>query len=596
MNLDDKFPKRIPNATSTSDGLMSAADKAQLDRIFEYGAFAPATPENDGIMTKEDKIKLDNIEEGANKYVHPNDSNTRHVTDAQIARWDSNATGEIATQEKNGLMSKEDKVKLDGLQNYVHPNTPQIRHVTDEQIAKWDSGSSIDVATQEKNGLMSKEDKTKLDGVAAGANNYVHPNDANTRHVTDTEKATWNAKASTNKATQTDDGLMSASDKKKLDGIATGANNYVHPNDTNTRHVTDAQITEWNNKAPNLLSTTLTNGLMSATDKAKLDSIEEGANKYVHPDNENIRHVTDAQIARWNSNTNEPAKPDSNGLMSAADKIKLDGIEPGANKYVHPNDSNTRHVTDDQITLWTNKAPNSLASITINGLMSKEDKAKLDSIESGANKYVHPNNATTRHVTDTQISTWNNKAEKTEATSEAAGLMSASDKTKLDGIEAGANNYVHPNDANTRHVTDTEKATWNAKAPNTLASSSENGLMSKEDKAKLDSLVSGGKVIAETTLNITNYTGTIQITNQNILSATNAKIVMYAENADGDRYGHCIMQRTENNITDILTMFNGTVLDFVKVDAVWNTSALDITFDSITENIEEAVVKIYIYD
>lgn len=50
------------------------------------------------------------------------------------------------------------------------------------------------------------------------------------------------------------------------------------------------------------------------------------------------------------------------------------------------------------------------------------------------------------------------------ATTSANGLMSSSDKSKLDSVEANANRYVHPNDANTRHVTDEEKAAWNAKA------------------------------------------------------------------------------------------------------------------------------------
>lgn len=53
--------------------------------------------------------------------------------------------------------------------------------------------------------------------------------DANHRFVTDTEKTTWNGKASTTVATQSANGLMSAADKKKLDGVATGANNYQHP-------------------------------------------------------------------------------------------------------------------------------------------------------------------------------------------------------------------------------------------------------------------------------------------------------------------------------------------------------------------------------
>lgn len=58
------------------------------------------------------------------------------------------------------------------------------------------------------------------------------------------------------------------------------------------------------------------------------------------------------------------------------------------------------------------------------------------------------------------------------ATTSVNGFMSSTDKTKLDGIAANANNYVHPSnhpasvitqDANNRFVTDTEKNTWNAK-------------------------------------------------------------------------------------------------------------------------------------
>lgn len=56
----------------------------------------------------------------------------------------------------------------------------------------------------------------------------------------------------------------------------------------------------------------------------------------------------------------------------------------------------------------------------------------------------------------------------------AAGFMTGADKSKLDGIAAGANNYTHPanhppsiiaQDASNRFVTDAEKAAWNAKEP-----------------------------------------------------------------------------------------------------------------------------------
>ena len=49
-----------------------------------------------------------------------------------------------------------------------------------------------------------------------------------------------------------------------------------------------------------------------------------------------------------------------------------------------------------------------------------------------------------RFVTDTQISTWNNKANTAAVTTSANGLMISTDKAKLDGIEANANKYTHP--------------------------------------------------------------------------------------------------------------------------------------------------------
>lgn len=64
---------------------------------------------------------------------------------------------------------------------------------------------------------------------------------------------------------------------------------------------------------------------------------------------------------------------------------------------------------------------------------------------------------------------------KDTATGSIDGLMSSTDKSKLDGVEDRANNYIHPanhtpaiiaQDANNRFVTDNEKATWNSKQNN----------------------------------------------------------------------------------------------------------------------------------
>lgn len=81
------------------------------------------------------------------------------------------------------------------------------------------------VVTDSIKGYMTPELKKKLDGIATGANNYVHPanhpatmitQDATHRFVTDTEKTTWNGKASTSLVSTTANGLM-----PKRDGSAT---------------------------------------------------------------------------------------------------------------------------------------------------------------------------------------------------------------------------------------------------------------------------------------------------------------------------------------------------------------------------------------
>lgn len=84
-------------------------------------------------------------------------------------------------------------------------------------------------------------------------------------------------------ATQGVSGLMSASDKKKLDGIATGANKITVDttlSSTSTNPVQNKVINSaLSGKASTSVATTNTNGLMSAADKTKLDGIATGANK-----------------------------------------------------------------------------------------------------------------------------------------------------------------------------------------------------------------------------------------------------------------------------------------------------------------------------
>ena len=76
-----------------------------------------------------------------------------------------------------------------------------------------------------------------------------------------------------------------------------------------------------------------------------------------------------------------------------------------------------------------------------------------------------PLSSSTDMITKTEVETLlNNKVDKISGKGLSTNDFTAAYKTKLDGIEAGANKYVHPSDSNTRHVTDAEKSTWNSKA------------------------------------------------------------------------------------------------------------------------------------
>ena len=92
------------------------------------------------------------------------------------------------------------------------------------------------------------------------------------------------------------------------------------------------------------------------------------------------------------------------------------------------------------------KAGTAVATQTDNGLMSKEDKKKLDGVAEGANKTTVID--TLDPLSHNPVSSaalfeaLSHKANNTEATEQAAGLMSAKDKKKLNGIEDGANKTI----------------------------------------------------------------------------------------------------------------------------------------------------------
>jgi hypothetical protein len=244
-----------------------------------------------------------------------------------------------------------------------------------------------------------------------------------------------------------------ATEKTKLAGIEAGAEANVQADWNQSSTSADDYI---KNKPGN--ATTSEAGLMSADDKSKLDTVQEGAQvnrTYTAVTGKPTAAaspafggtVTVSQVAQ-NANgqvsvtdrvitiPGNDATTSAHGLMTAADKTKLNGIATGAevnqNAFANvkvgsttiaadsktdtltltagSNVTLTPNATNDKVTIAATDTTYSAATTSAAGLMSASDKSKLNGIAAGAQ--VNPGNATTS----------------------AAGLMSAADKTKLNNL------------------------------------------------------------------------------------------------------------------------------------------------------------------
>jgi Head fiber protein. len=377
---------------------------------------------------------------------------------------------DLASHTKDGFLSKEDKIKLDGITgtgDYVLPVA------TSTVLGGVKKGANVTISQ---------------DGTISVAPPYVHPDThpasmiietTSRRFVTDAEKEYWNNKANASDVytkSETEDIINdiigSAPDAlNTLQELALALNNDANFA-SNIALMLSNKVDKENGKG--LSTNDFTN-----EEKNKLDSIEENANYYVHPNTHsadmivetpNRRFVTDAEKEYWNNKLNShdfadyytkteienminnkvnviPGKGLSTNDYTDADKYKLSNIENNANYYVHPanhpasiiiQDSNNRFVTDNEKDYWNAKmdADSTYTSNEINLLLANkvdkengkvlstndytnDDKYKLANIEENANHYIHPANhpadiivetSMKRFVTDVEKEYWNNKA------------------------------------------------------------------------------------------------------------------------------------------------------------------------------------------
>ena len=145
-----------------------------------------------------------------------------------------------------------------------------------------------------------------------------------------------------------------------------------------------------------------------------------------------------------NNTTYSAATTSADGLMSSTDKTKLDGVATGANAYVHPTGAGNKHIptggaagqflkySSSGTAVWaTPSYTTNTNTVTSVGVSGSETTGTVTIAASGAASVSQSGNTITINATDTNTQYSN-------ATTSAAGLMSSTDKTKLDGIATNA--------------------------------------------------------------------------------------------------------------------------------------------------------------
>ena len=182
----------------------------------------------------------------------------------------------------------------------------------------------------------------------------------------------------------------------------------------------------------------------TTTEKEKLAGIEAGANAYTLPaansstlggvkQGENIEIAADGTISATDT-IYEAATPSTDGLMSAADKTKLDGIASGATAV---------HVDSELSNTSTNPVQNKVVYSAVSGKVDKvsgkglssndysdNEKNKLSGIEAGAEVNVQADWNQTTSTADDYIK--NKPTLGTAAAASASDFATAAQGTKAD--------------------------------------------------------------------------------------------------------------------------------------------------------------------
>lgn len=409
----------------------------------------------------------------------------------------------------------------------------------------WNKIKAKFVAQEDGKGLSANDytdaEKTKLAGIEEHANYYKHPTGAGYSHIpvggssgqilrwSAAGTATWGADKDTTytAATTTTDGLMSAADKTKLNGITTGANKYTHPTYTaytsglykitvnNTGHVSAAtavgkdDITALGIPAQDTTYTAASQvkmGLLTAADKTKLDGIANGAEV-------NQNAFSTVQVGNSGEFTFSATSKEDKLTITAGTgvTITMDREKKviSINAHNHSNKETLDAITADlwtQLTTQSHTHSNKTVLDATTASFTTALLTKLNGIAAGANKTT---------VDAALSSTSTNPVQNKAVNTALAGKLNASAR--------GAKNGVASLDADGR-VPSSQLPSY---VDDVIEGYYYNEKFYKEEAHTTEITGEGGKIYVDVSTNLSyRYSGStyVQITSSDMVAITNAEI------------------------------------------------------------------------